>query len=233
MGDIIFLNMKKTINENLSPEIQKKASEIFKAIVASQSDTFLKKYGDEAEKVMFKTAIAKAKESLNKQEINENTSSNMQDLKNRIKDIILKIRTEKDHTDEAAVEYDELTKFPELKEAIVNLLTHEFNNFLSSIDWVSPKPSTFRINLKNNQNFYLIYGERSWIAQIEGKKYYITNLPEEQHACEALSRILRYGSKAEASEENDGFGDFETEDKPKEDKPKEEKPNEENNGSYY
>lgn len=217
--------MKKILNENLSPEIQKKASEIFKAIVASQSDTFLKKYGDEAEKVMFKTAIKKAKESL--QDLNENILSNMQDLKDRIKNIILQLRDENNYADEIAVEYDELTKFPELKEAIVILLTHEFNNFLSSIDWVSPKPSTFRINLKNNQNFYLIYGERSWIAQVEGKKYYITNLPEEQHACEAISRILRYGSKVEASEENDGFGGFDTEEKPKEETPTEETPTEE------
>jgi hypothetical protein len=49
----------------------------------------------------------------------------------------------------AAVEYDELTKFPELKAVIVDLLTHEFDNFVASIDWVAPKPTTFRINLKN------------------------------------------------------------------------------------
>ena len=28
---------------------------------------------------------------------------------------------------------------------------------------------------------------------IEGKKYYLLNLPEEQRAAEAISRILRYG----------------------------------------
>jgi hypothetical protein len=97
-----------------------------------------------------------------------------------------------------AVEYDELTKFPELKNIIVDLLTDEFNKFMSSIDWVAPRPTTFRINLKNGQEFYLIYGKRSWIAQVEGKKYYLLNLPEEERAAEAISRILRYGAKAES-----------------------------------
>jgi hypothetical protein len=56
------------------------------------------------------------------------------------------------------------------------------------------------MNLKNNQSFYLIYGKRSWIAQVEGKKYYLLNLPEEQRAAEAISRILRYGIKQEEGE---------------------------------
>ncbi len=68
------------------------------------------------------------------------------------------------------------SKFPELKAVIVDLLTHEFDSFLASIDWVAPKPTTFRINLKNDQDFYLIYSRTSWIAQIEGKKYYLLNI---------------------------------------------------------
>jgi len=95
----------------------------------------------------------------------------------------------------AAVEYDELTKFPELKKVIIDLLTTEFDKFLSSIDWVSPRPTTFRINLKNNQDFYLTFGKRSWVAQVEGKKYYLLNLPEEERAAQAISRILKYGAK--------------------------------------
>ena len=115
-------------------------------------------------------------------------------------DLILKIKTlartvyaERSKAETSAVEYDELTKFPELKQAIIDLLTTEFDNFMSSIDWVSPRPTTFRINLKNNTSFFLIYSKNSWIAQIEGKKYYLLNLPEEERAAEAISRMLRYG----------------------------------------
>jgi hypothetical protein len=116
-----------------------------------------------------------------------------QEFKERIKGLALSVYNSRQKAEEAAVEYDELTKFPELKEVILSLLTSDFNNFLSSIDWVAPRPTTFRINLRNDENFYLIWMGRSWIAQIEGKKYYLLNLPEEERAVEAIARILRYG----------------------------------------
>jgi hypothetical protein len=115
----------------------------------------------------------------------------------RIKQLVPNIIKQREKAETAAVEYDELTKFPELKNIIIDLLTEDFNKFISSIDWVAPRPTTFRINLKNGQEFYLIYGKRSWIAQVEGKKYYLLNLPEEERAAEAISRILRYGAKTE------------------------------------
>jgi hypothetical protein len=121
------------------------------------------------------------------------------ELKNKIRSLTKQVYRAKKKANIAAVEYDELTKFPQLKNVIVDLLTIEFDNFLASIDWVAPKPTTFRINLKNNQEFYLIWNSRSWIAEVEGKKYYLLNLPEEQHATEAIARILRYGSKVEES----------------------------------
>jgi hypothetical protein len=119
-------------------------------------------------------------------------------------DLVAKIRTlAKDvykgrlKADVAAAEYDELTKFPELKKVIVDLLSPDFDYFLASIDWVAPRPTTFRINLKNGQDFYLIYTPKTFIAQIEGKKYYLLNLNEEESACESIARILRYGGKTE------------------------------------
>ena len=99
--------------------------------------------------------------------------------------------------EETAIEYDELTKFPELKAVIVDLLTADYGKFIDSIDWVAPKPTTFRVNLLNGQSFYLIWNKRSWIAEIEGKKYYLLNLPEEEMATKSIARILRYGVKVE------------------------------------
>jgi hypothetical protein len=124
-------------------------------------------------------------------------------LKNRIRGLVKQVYTVNKITPEEAAEYDELTKFPELKKVIVDLLTNEYDNFLDSIDWVSPRPTTFRINLKNGQDFYLIYGKRSWIAQVEGKKYYLLNLPEEERAAQAIARILRYGTKEEETAEGE------------------------------
>ena len=120
--------------------------------------------------------------------------------------------------------YDELTKFPELKEVLVDLLTNDYNHFLSSIDWVAPRPTTFRINLKNDQEFYLIYTEKSWIAQVQGKKYYLKNLPEEERAAKSIANILRYGLKDEEpiDGEMDEFGA--SEESPEESTPPTEEP---------
>ena len=131
-------------------------------------------------------------------------------LIDRIKNLANQVYSAIAVTPEEALEYDELTKFPELKKIIVDLLTLEYDNFLESIDWVSPRPTTFRINLKNNQNFYLIYGKRSWIAQVEGKKYYLLNLPEEERAALAISNILRYGARAESEPTGAGIESLET-----------------------
>ena len=128
---------------------------------------------------------------------------NKADFKERIRLLIKQVYSNTKKAEAAAIEYDELTKFPELKAVIVDLLTHEFDNFLASIDWVAPRPSTFRINLKNDQNFYLIWLERSWMAQNEGKKDYLLNLPEEEQAAQALARVLRYGTSNSKDEENE------------------------------
>ena len=123
------------------------------------------------------------------------------ELREKIRALALQVTGEKSKSDDAALAYDELTKFPELKDIIVSLLTHEFDSFLEGIDWVAPRPSTFRINLLNGQNFLLQFTPRSWIAQVEGKKYYLLNLDEEEYAALAISRILQYGPESGAEVE--------------------------------
>lgn len=94
-----------------------------------------------------------------------------------------------------------LSKFPTLKQVIINLLTKQYEDFISDIYWVAPRPTTFKIILANNQTFYLIYTERSWIAKVEGKKYYLLNLSEEMRAAESIARILSYGGGTEPSKD--------------------------------
>jgi hypothetical protein len=128
------------------------------------------------------------------------------ELRDRIKALAKQVYKEKSKSDDAALAYDELVKFPELKHVIVSLLTTDFDKFLESVDWVAPRPSTFRVNLLNGENFVLFYDPRSWIAQVEGKKYYLLNLDEEEMAAKSISRILTYGGKTEtgAGAEVDG-----------------------------
>ena len=101
-----------------------------------------------------------------------------------------------------AEKFPMLLQFPELKRVLVDMLTTQFETFVKDIQWVAPKPTTFRIVLGNNEVFYLIWAVRSWIAKIEGKKYYLLNLNEEERAIEAIARMLSYGnSEADMGED--------------------------------
>ena len=128
-----------------------------------------------------------------------------QELINKLKPLILQAYSKKKSQADSVLAYDELTKFPELKAIIVDLLTDEFDKFIESIDWVAPRPTTFRINLLNGQSFLLIYNKRSWVAKVEGIRYYLLNLDEEQRAAQSIARILSYGAKS-TDNEGDDFG---------------------------
>ena len=133
-------------------------------------------------------------------------------FKEKIRTIVKKVYVPKKE-DAPVIDFEEFRTFPELRAVIVDLLTDNYGSFISSIDYVAPKPTTFRINLKNGQYFYLVWSERSWIAQVEGKKYYLLNLNEEERAIESIARILRFAAP-EGMEGNDSIDvdtDVETE----------------------
>tara|TARA_B100000900_G_C20194245_1_gene559177 strand:+ start:93 stop:545 length:453 start_codon:yes stop_codon:yes gene_type:complete len=120
------------------------------------------------------------------------------ELKEKIKILVKRVYKEKAKGDDAAIAYDELVKFPELKAVIIDLLTVDFDKFLESIDWIAPRPTTFRINLLNGENFVLIFDPRSFIAKVSGKKYYLLNLDEEEMAAKAIARLLSHGAKTDS-----------------------------------
>ena len=130
------------------------------------------------------------------------------ELKEKIKVLVQQVYKPKTLTAQDTISLDApkfpvLQKFPELKDIIVNLLTDQYEIFVTDIQWVAPKPTTFRIVLGNGETFMLTYSPRSWVAQIEGKKYYLLNLSEEEAATEAIARILAYGIAEEKTEPAD------------------------------
>ena len=106
-------------------------------------------------------------------------------------------------------EYKILNKIPELIPILGDLMSEDFSKFIKDIDYVAPKPPSFRIVLENDHFFYLSDLGRSWVAEVEGKKYYLLNLSEEERATAAVARILRY-AKPTASEEADQEAAFDT-----------------------
>ena len=135
-----------------------------------------------------------------------------EELIQKIKSIAPKALAAVNKTEASAVEYEELTAFPALKDVVVDLLTSDYGKFIDRIDWVAPKPTTFRVVFLNDEFIYLIYHTRSWIAEVSGKKYYLLNLPEMESATKAIARLLRNGAKAEDAESVDTEGAEDTTD---------------------
>ena len=84
-----------------------------------------------------------------------------------------------------------LGKFPTVKAAIIKLQTEQFKEFVESIDWISPRPSSFRVNLKNGQDYILKWNGKTFEAQILGKRYILSNIAEYQQALDKLAILYK------------------------------------------
>ena len=94
-----------------------------------------------------------------------------------------------------------LSKFPTLKLTLVKLMTEDFKEFVDTIDWVSPKPTTFRVNLVNGQDFTLTWTGKNFQAQILGKKQSLGKIDEFQQALDKLARLYQEAPLKGAGEE--------------------------------
>ena len=93
-----------------------------------------------------------------------------------------------------------LGKFPTLSKAIIKLQTKQFKEFVDTVDWVSPRPSSFRVNLKNGQHYILKWTGTGFEAQIMGKRYYIDKIDDYQQALDKMTRLYQEGPMSGAGE---------------------------------
>ena len=105
-----------------------------------------------------------------------------------------------------------LQKFPTLKATLIKLMTRDFNEFVDTVDWVSPKPTTFRINLVNGQDFTLKWTGKNFQAKIQGKKYFLAQIDDFQQALDKLALLYQEAPLKGAGEEGEpaagGEADF-------------------------
>ena len=132
------------------------------------------------------------------------------ELREKIQILAKQVQADTVKAEDAALAYPEIQKFPPLKDIIIDLLTNEFDSFIESVDWVAPRPTTFRINLLNGENFLLMYTIKSWIGQVSGKKYYLLNLDEEERCALAINRLLRVGPESGAEVEGEASAEADT-----------------------
>ena len=82
-------------------------------------------------------------------------------------------------------------RFPGLKKVMEDLMSPSFGRFLTNVEVVAPKPTTFRATLINEQDFNVIYdGRKNFTVKVAGKKYNIQNLGELERAQQAIADVL-------------------------------------------
>jgi hypothetical protein len=86
-----------------------------------------------------------------------------------------------------------LARFPQLRQTLEKLMTMQFRIFVDDIQWVAPKPTTFKVVLPNQQTFTLIWNTEDFLAKIAGMKYDMLVLQERERAIKAVSELLQYG----------------------------------------
>lgn len=96
-----------------------------------------------------------------------------------------------------------MAKFPTLKGTITDLFTKEYSEFIKQIDWISPKPSTFRVVLKSDQDFILKWTGKGFEAQVSGKRYFLPKLTDYQQALDKLSLLMKDGEIVKLGSEED------------------------------
>lgn len=92
-------------------------------------------------------------------------------------------------------------RFPSLKQSLEKLMSNSFAYYVKDISIISPKPTTFRVVLNNNLDFEMKYTNKTFVAKISGKKYYLLNVDESQEASESITELLSL-SPAQPEAEN-------------------------------
>ena len=94
-------------------------------------------------------------------------------------------------------------RFPGLKKVMHDLMSPAFGRYVTGINIVAPKPTTFNVSLINGQDFTIYYlGKGKFMAKVAGKKYYPYNLGELERANQAIADLLElnYGTIGEEKE---------------------------------
>jgi hypothetical protein len=93
-------------------------------------------------------------------------------------------------------------RFPGLKKSIEELMSPSFGRFVTAVDLVAPKPTTFKVTLINGYDFNITYLKKdTYSAKVAGKKYYLLNLGESERASQAIADLLDLSPSIKEGEE--------------------------------
>ena len=82
-------------------------------------------------------------------------------------------------------------RFPGLKKLMEDLMSPAFGRYVNGINIVAPKPTTFKVDLTNGQDFSIKYiGKGNFNIKVAGKKYDPLNLGELERASQSIADLL-------------------------------------------
>jgi len=93
-------------------------------------------------------------------------------------------------------------RFPGLKKSIEELMSPSFGRFITAVDLIAPKPTTFKVTLINGYDYNITYLKKdTYQAKIAGKKYFLLNLGESERAAQAIADLLDLSPSIKEGEE--------------------------------
>ena len=108
-------------------------------------------------------------------------------------------------------------RFPGLKKLMEDLMSPAFGRYVNGINIVAPKPTTFKVDLTNGQDFSIKYiGKGNFTVKVAGKKYNPINIGELERASQSIADLLElnYAPKEEAATGGSGGGETPTPEQP-------------------
>ena len=82
-------------------------------------------------------------------------------------------------------------RFPGLKKVMEELMSPAFGRYVNGINIVAPKPTTFKVDLTNGQDFSIKYvGKGNFQVKVAGKRYNPINLGELERASQGIADLL-------------------------------------------
>jgi hypothetical protein len=82
-------------------------------------------------------------------------------------------------------------RFPNLKKIMEDLMSPSFGRFITDVQIVAPKPTTFNVKLINEQEFTIVYdGRKNYTAKVAGKRYNVQQLSELERAQQGIADLL-------------------------------------------
>jgi hypothetical protein len=113
-------------------------------------------------------------------------------LEKYIKVAVRKALAEQEAKEKRAVKSMYLVhRFPNLKKVMEDLMSPSFGRFITDVQIVAPKPTTFNIKLINEQEFTIVYdGRKNYTAKVAGKRYNVQQLSELERAQQGIADLL-------------------------------------------